>query len=147
MSLRIVDNALTPEIYIDVRKQVNFKEYSYEDVEISLKNCLFTVVVFDDAKPIGIARVVGDGRITFFIKDVVVIPEYQNQKIGTMLMNEIENYIEKAACDGAYIGLMATPGMAKFYNKFGFIERPTTEYGPGMVKFYNKNLERLTKIS
>lgn len=147
MSLRIVENALTPEIYIDVRKQVNFKRYSYKDIEIALKNSLYTVVIFDDVKPVGIARIVGDGRITFFIKDVVVIPEYQKQKIGSTLMNQIEDYIAKTACDGAYIGLMSTPGMEKFYKKFGFIERPTTEYGPGMVKFYNENSRIITKIS
>ena len=136
MKIEIVDNALTPEIYIDVRKQVNFKYYEYEDVEIALKNSLYTVVVFDDGKPIGIARIVGDGRIVFFIKDVVVIPDYQNQKIGSMLMTKLEQYISETACDDAYIGLMSTPGQTDFYKKFGFIERPSKEFGPGMVKYY-----------
>ncbi|WP_066712461.1 GNAT family N-acetyltransferase [Clostridium sp. Marseille-P299] len=137
MKLEVVDNALTPEIYIDVRKQVNFKEYGYEDVKISLENSLYTVVIFDDGKPVGISRIVGDGRIVFFIKDVVVIPEYQKRKIGSMLMNRLEEYISKTACDGAYIGLMSTPGLAGFYKKFGFIERPTKDLGPGMVKYHS----------
>ena len=140
MNLEIVDNALTPEIYMDVRAQVNFKHYEYDDIKISLKNSLYTVVIFDDGKPIGISRIVGDGRIVFFIKDVVVIPEYQHRKIGSMLMNRLEEYISKNACDGAYIGLMSTPGMTNFYKKFGFIERPTKEFGPGMVKYHNKRL-------
>ena len=38
------------------------------------------VVVFDDKRPIGIARIVGDGRIAFFIKDVVVDPAYQKNR-------------------------------------------------------------------
>jgi Predicted acetyltransferase len=140
MGLEIVDNALTPEIYIAIRKQVNFKYYEYEDVEIALKNSLFTVVIFDNKKPIGISRIVGDGKITFFIKDVVVAPEYQNQKIGSMLMTRLEQYLCETACDGAYIGLMSTPGRADFYKKFGFIERPTKEFGPGMVKYHSQKV-------
>lgn len=138
MNLEIIDNALTPEIYIDIRNQVNFKKYEYDDVEVALKNTLYSVVIYDDGKPIGIARVVGDGRIVYFIKDVVVIPEYQNRKIGAMLMNRIQQYISNTACDGAYIGLMSTPGLADFYKKFGFMERPAADFGPGMVKFHNK---------
>ncbi len=138
MKIEIIDNSLTPEIFIDIRNRVNFKEYEYEDVKVALNNSLYTVVVYDDGKPIGIARVVGDGRIVFFIKDVVVIPEYQNNKIGSMIMDRIEQYITRTACDGAYIGLMSTPGLADYYKKFGFIERPTGELGPGMVKFHNK---------
>lgn len=138
MNIKIVDNALTPEIYIDVRKQVNFKYYEYNDVKIALENTLYSVVIFDDGKPIGISRIVGDGRIVFFIKDVVVIPEYQKLKIGSMLMERIEQYLSNTACEGAYIGLMSTPGQTEFYKKFGFIERPTTDFGPGMVKYHKK---------
>lgn len=140
MRIEILDNFLTPEIYIDIRKKVDFKYYNYEDVEIALKNSLYTVVILDNKKPIGILRVVGDGRIVFFIKDVVVDPDYQKRNIGTMLMNKMQEYISKTACDGAYIGLMSTPGRAEFYKKFGFIQRPTDELGPGMVKFHNKGL-------
>jgi len=138
MNIEIVDNALTPEIYIDVRKQVNFKYYEYDDVKTALANTLYSVVIFDDGKPIGISRIVGDGRIVFFIKDVVVIPEYQKLKIGSMLMERIEQYLSNTACDGAYIGLMSTPGQTEFYKKFGFIERPTADFGPGMVKYHKK---------
>lgn len=138
MNIKIVDNALTPEIYIDVRKQVNFKYYEYDDVKVALNNTLYSVVIFDDGKPIGISRIVGDGRIVFFIKDVVVIPEYQKLKIGSMLMERIEQYLSNTACEGAYIGLMSTPGQTEFYKKFGFIERPTADFGPGMVKYQKK---------
>ena len=53
-------------------------------------------------------------------------------------MRRLEQYIKETACDGAYIGLMSTPGQTEFYKKFGFIERPTAEFGPGMVKYHYK---------
>ncbi|MFR1701192.1 MAG: hypothetical protein ACLSWD_11480 [Clostridium sp.] len=75
------ENALTASIYIDLRRKVNFKEYRKEDVETAIANSLYSVVVFDDKRPIGIARLVGDGRIAFFIKDVVVDPAYQKNRL------------------------------------------------------------------
>lgn len=121
---------------MSVREQVNFKRYEYEDVKMALTHSLYSVVVFEEEQPIGIGRVVGDGRIAFFIKDIVVIPEYQNKKIGVMIMQQIENYISETACEGAYIGLMSTPGQEPFYKKFGFIERPNNGFGAGMIKYH-----------
>lgn len=131
-------NMLTSTIYIDLRKKVHFKEYSKADVEIALRNSLCTFVVFENLNPVGIGRIVGDDRIVFFIKDVVVDPTYQKMKIGNILMDEIESYIREKACQGAYIGLMTTPESSSFYKKRGFIERPTPEYGPGMIKFFEE---------
>lgn len=131
------DNALTAQIYIDLRRKVNFKEYEETDIEIAVKNSLYSVVVFDEKKPIGIARIVGDDRIAFFIKDVVVDPAYQKMRIGNILMQSLHSYIADHACDGAYIGLMSTPDCIPFYKKHGFKERPCDGMGPGMIKFYD----------
>lgn len=133
------DDALNADIYIELRKRVHFMEYAKADVEIALHNSLYSVVVYEDEKPIGIARIVGDDRIVFFIKDVVVDPAYQRMKIGNILMDKLHEYIAKKACDRAYIGLMSTTDCVSFYKKYGFIERPTNELGPGMVKFFNQN--------
>lgn len=130
------DNALNADIYIALRKKVNFKEYKKADVEVALNNSLYTVVVYDKERAIGIARIVGDDRVAFFIKDVVVDPEYQKMKIGNILMQKLDAYIAEKAADGAYIGLMSTPDCLPFYKKHGFIERPCDGMGPGMVKFY-----------
>ena len=139
MKIKILKNALTPEIYTDLRKTANFIEYKKEDIEIALKNTLFSVVIYHEDKPIGISRVVGDGKVAFFIKDVVVHPDYQNKSIGKTLMQTVLSYISEVACDRAYIGLMATKGKESFYQSFGFIERPNNQLGSGMVMFYDKN--------
>ncbi len=143
MNIIIKDNALTPEIYLEIREKVNFKYYPLQDVEIALNNTIYSVVIYDDDKPIGIGRIVGDDRIVFFIKDIVVDPDYQKKKIGQLIMDSIFKYISTKACEGAYIGLMATTCCVDFYKKFGFIERPNDDFGPGMVKFYNSNEVRV----
>lgn len=138
MTYKIREDALTTEIYTELRAKVNFKEYPKEDVKEAIKNSIYTVVVFDEDRPIGIARIIGDNRIVFFIKDVVVDPEYQKLRIGNLLMKAMFEYIDKHACEGAYIGLMSTPQCTSFYKKHGFIERPTDGLGPGMVQFYSR---------
>lgn len=137
----IKDNALNPQIYYSLRKKVNFKEYEEKDVVIALKNTLYSVVIFDGDIPIGIGRIVGDDKIVFFIKDVVVDPKYQGHDVGHMILISLFKYISKKACTGAYIGLMATKCCPQFYKKYGFIERPNNELGPGMVKFFDPNEE------
>lgn len=139
VNINIKSNALTPEVFIKLREKVDFKYYPFDDVKVALDNTLYNVVIYDNNKPIGIGRVVGDDRIVFFIKDIVVDPDYQKMKIGQLIMNNILEYISTKACDGAYIGLMATTCCVDFYKKFGFIERPNNDFGPGMVKFYNSN--------
>ena len=52
-----------------------------------------------------------------------------------MLMESLLRYVNAAGCDGAYVGLMATPGTEGFYEKYGFIRRPTADLGHGMVQF------------
>jgi len=110
-----------------------------EDVAQALEKTLYSVVIFDDDKPIGIGRIVGDDRIVFFIKDVVVDPDYQKQSIGYSIMDSLMTYIQQQACENAYIGLMATPNTERFYEKFGFMQRPNKDFGHGMVRFVNKS--------
>lgn len=138
MTTTIKKNALTVQLYQSIRKTVSFKEYKNEDVEVALKHTLFSVVAYKEDRPVGIARLVGDDRVTFFIKDVVIIPEYQSNGVGHQLMLALFEYIEEHACEGAYVGLMSTPGKEAFYEKYGFIKRPTENLGSGMVLYYEK---------
>ena len=135
MELKVVSNGMTPEIYINLRKKVNFQEYASTDVSAALKATLYSVVVYEGIRPVGIARIVGDDRIVFFIKDVVVDPDYQSKSVGKILMEYILDYIDNKACANAYVGLMCTPHTEEFYERFGFIRRPCKGLGHGMVKF------------
>lgn len=135
-NLRIEENKLSAEDFINLRKYGPFVEYKKEDVELALKNSIYSIAIFDRNMLIGIARIVGDGRIVFFIKDVVVHPDYKEKKIGKELMKYMFKFIENHACINAYIALMATPNTEGFYEKFGFIRRPNELNGAGMIMYY-----------
>lgn len=135
--MKIEENGVTATIFTELRKTGPFVQYEEEDINVALKNTLYSVVVYDTFnQPVGMGRIIGDNRIAFFIKDVVVVPEMQGKGIGTLIMRSLFDYISKHACKNAYIGLMSTPGKEGFYEKFGFIRRPNDQYGAGMVLYW-----------
>lgn len=136
MNIRIEKNKLSVALYKSIRDTAGFQDYCDADIEMAIKHSLYTVVAYDDDKPVGIARVVGDNRLAFFIKDVVTVPSYQHKGVGHLMMLSIFEYLDQHAANQAYVGLMSTPGKEHFYKKYGFIERPTEGFGSGMVMFY-----------
>lgn len=134
----IEKNGLTPEIYENLREKVSLQHYEKPDVAEALKRTLFSVVVKEGSVPVGIGRIVGDGRIVFFIKDVVVDPSRQNRGIGRIIMETLMQYVRQNGCRNAYVGLMALTGKEGFYEKFGFRIRPFDGQGSGMTQLINK---------
>ena len=132
----VKENVLTSSIYSEMHEVCGFRSYEKEDIDYALAHDLFDVVVYDGSKAIAMARLVGDGRIVFFLKDVMVHPDYQKRGCGDLLMRSIFSYLELHACNGAYVGLMSTPNKETFYARYGFVKRPTEGLGSGMVLFY-----------
>ena len=140
--IKVVENGLTPKIYRDVRASVGMMEYQEEDVESALAGTLFSVVIWEEEKPIGIGRVIGDGRVAFFIKDVAVVPERQRCGIGSIVMDSLMNFIRTKGASNAYVGLMALSGKEAFYQKYGFHIRPYQNEGSGMTQYLNYNTKQ-----
>ena len=108
-------------------------------VEEALKNTLYSLCVYNDDKLIGYGRIIGDKTIFLYIQDIMVIPEYQGQKIGTEIMNKViekVNEYKKINPDiRTYLG--ASKGKESFYEKLGFVSRPNEELGAGMILYNN----------
>ena len=70
-----------------------------------------------------------------YIHDIMVIPEYQNKKIGTIIMNKLLGKVDEIKKENpdlrVYLG--ATKGKEEFYEKFGFVKRIDANLGYGMV--------------
>ena len=58
-------------------------------LENAYKNSLKILGAYEDEKLLGIIRVVGDGHSIIFIQDILILPEYQHQGIGTALIQAI----------------------------------------------------------
>ena len=92
--------------------------------------------VIEEENVIGMARLLGDGGMAFYLKDFVILPEFQGKGIGKELLDYVQNYIRNQLKDGwqTKLELMSAKGKEEFYKKFGFEERPSKYLGAGMAK-------------
>lgn len=121
-SLTVKRNELTAEEYIELWNSVWDGAPSLEQTRLALEHTLFRVSIFDGEKPIAMARMIGDMGICYYIKDVVVRPEYQKKGIGRMLINELLRFVNENGIEGSsiFVELCAMPDKMSFYEKLGF---------------------------
>jgi ribosomal protein S18 acetylase RimI-like enzyme len=108
-------------------------------VERSLPGSWYFLCAEVDGKTVGMARIVGDGGIIFYIQDVIVHPDYQRQGIGTKLMDRIMDRIREKAVQNTVVGLMASKGREPFYKRYGFTVRPNDFLGSGMTLLWKNS--------
>lgn len=108
------------EEIMDLYKAVGWSNY-YDNPEMlknAYANSLFILGAYDKDKLVGIIRVVGDGYSIMYIQDILVLPSYQLQKIGTRLLTSIlEKYKD------VYQKILLTENTEKtasFYKSIGF---------------------------
>lgn len=58
-------------------------------LQTAYKNSLYILGAYADEKLVGIIRAVGDGVSIVFLQDLLVLPDYQRQGIGTKLMQAV----------------------------------------------------------
>ena len=106
-------------------------------VKQALDNTLYSITVYDDKKVIGYGRIIGDKTIFLYIQDIIVIPEYQGNKIGTEIMNKLLKKIDEYKKINPEIRTYIGPSLGResFYKKFGFKTRKEAGLGEGMVLF------------
>lgn len=122
MAYVIRHNELSAEEFILLWSSVWDGTPSLEQTKLAMDHSLFRVSVFDDNNIIAMARVIGDMGLCYYIKDVVVRPEYQRKGIGSILLKEILSFIDSHGISGSYIAveLAALPDKIGFYEKLGF---------------------------
>lgn len=134
----IKENVNNIEEYNLLYDLVGWESYDKEISRKALANTYYSVSVYDENKIIGYGRLISDGICFMHIHDVIVIPEYQNKKIGTSIMNKLLEKINEIRKENpdlrVYLG--AAKGKEEFYKKLGFIERQDAGLGAGMI--YNK---------
>ena len=105
-------------------------------LEQSLAHSLAIYVARDGEKIVGLVRLVGDGFSSVFVQDLIVLPSYQRQGIGSDLMKEaLGDYKD------AYQVQLVTDQTEKtlgFYRSLGF-ETLSTYDCTGMIWVEQKN--------
>lgn len=129
-------NELSPDLYLCLYRSVGWDAPGLDQFEKALEGSLATFCACDGDMPVGMARLMGDGGMSFYIKDFAVLPDYQGQGVGRALMNAMESWIEKQLKPGWAVSLelISSKGRESFYAKFGFEQRPNDWDGAGMMK-------------
>ena len=83
------------EDVLHLYQAVGWTNYTHqpEMLEQALSHSLVVYLAFDGEKIVGLIRLVGDGFSSVFVQDLIVLPSYQCQGIGSALMKEaLEDY-------------------------------------------------------
>ena len=104
----------------------------------ALTHSLAIYLARDGEKIVGLVRLIGDGFSSVFVQDLIVLPSYQRQGIGSTLMKQaLADYKD------AYQVQLATDESEKtlgFYRSLGF-ETLSSFQCTGMIWVNRKNLK------
>ena len=120
------------EDVLHLYQAVGWTNYTHqpEMLEQALSHSLAIYVALDDDAVVGLIRLIGYGFSSVFVQDLIVLPSYQRQGIGSALMKEaLEDYKE------VYQVQLATEQTEKnvgFYRSMGF-ETLSTYDCTGMI--------------
>lgn len=133
--LSIKENNKNIEEFNLLYDSVEWGAYSSDVSKRALDNTFYSVSIYEDDAIVGYGRLVGDTICFMYIQDVMVKPEFQNKKIGTMIMNKLLEKIKELKKENpsirVYLG--ANKGKEKFYEQFGFVKRIDANLGYGMI--------------
>ena len=136
MTIAIIEQLPSPADYNRLRAAVGWGEYDLALVERALPQSLYGMCAWKGDELVGMARIIGDGGMVYYIQDVIVLPGHQRQGIGTALMDHIMAWVRAHASRNTIVGLMAATGKESFYEKYGFSRRPDERHGAGMTQFW-----------
>lgn len=129
MAIELISQTPSTETYLQLRSGGGLSGYAKEAAEIGLKNSLYSVMLMDDGKPIGMGRVIGDGGCFVQVTDIVVLPEYQGQGLGKRIMAAITDFLETELPPTTYVSLIADVPANRLYEQFSFKETAPRSVG------------------
>lgn len=129
----IISENPTIEEFKILRKSVGWPIPTDIEIKAGIDNSAYFVIAKDNIKTIAMCRLVGDSSFMFLIADMIVLPEYQGQGIGKQLMLNVKDHLKNNYSSKSAISLMSAKGKEGFYEKLGFISRPTELFGNGMM--------------
>lgn len=127
----LIERAPTVDEFLALRAAVGWQNPERAVLADALAASRYAVCLAQAGQVIGCGRVISDGFM-FYIQDVVVLPAFQHHGYGQLIMGAIMAYIRGAMPPAGFVGLMAARGTTEFYTRFGFVARPSEQFGPGM---------------
>jgi predicted GNAT family N-acyltransferase len=118
--------------YIGLRARMGWGAIDEEVAVKTIQAAAFTACLRHNGRLIGLARVMGDGVMYFFLADLIIDSEFRGGGHGDRLMRVVTAYFDRSAKPGATITLLPLNGREMFYERFGFVRCPNGPFGTGM---------------
>lgn len=153
MDITIKANSENVKEFSYLYDAVGWGAYNEVITKTLLNNTFYSVSVYDKNNIIGYGRLIGDTICFLYIHDVMVLPEYQSKKIGSLIMKELLIKVQeiKKLNPSLRVYLGASKNRENFYEKFGFVKRTDVGLGFGMIlkdnaSKYEENKEKHENI-
>lgn len=108
------------EDVLHLYQAVGWTNYTHQSemLEQALSHSLVIYVALDGDAVVGLIRLIGDGFSSIFVQDLIVLPSYQRQGIGSSLMKEaLEDYKDAYQVQ---LVIEQTEKNVGFYRSLGF---------------------------
>lgn len=112
MEYKVDDKKLNASIFISFVNQIWQGDYDVERTQSALLKTQ-NITAYDNKVLVGCLRILTDGYLFGTITELLVLPEYQGQGIGSKLIQLAKDYTPTML----YFG--AQPGVEAFYEKNG----------------------------
>ena len=126
------------EDVLHLYQAVGWTNYTHQPqmLKKALSHSLAIYIALDGDAVVGLVRLVGDGFSSIFVQDLIVLPSYQRQGIGSALMKEALGDYK----DAYQVQLVTeqTEKTLEFYSSLGF-ETLSTYDCTGMIWVDRKN--------
>lgn len=134
----IVEQLPSAADYNRLRTLVGWGPYREDVIERSLPHSLYCVCALQGKEMVGMARIIGDAGLVYYIQDVIVNPDHQRRGIGTRMMDKVMAYVRTHASHNSIVGLMSAKGTEPFYLHYGFTKWPNDAFGAGMTLYWQE---------
>ncbi len=130
-----VENIKDVKEYNKMYEGVGWGARDEELVRTALDKTVYSISAYDNGEIVGYGRLVGDETCFLYVQDIMVLPEYQNKKIGSNVMYKLLEQVDKYKKKSPELRVYVGPDYNKeeFYRKFGFITRREARLGDGMI--------------
>ncbi|PAU68288.1 GNAT family N-acetyltransferase [Bifidobacterium criceti] len=135
-TVTIQQDTLTPELFLQLYTSVGWDAPGIDQVRAALAHSTATFTAYTGDEAVGMVRLIGDGGMSFYIKDFAVVPTAQSQGVGQALLCELERCVRSRIGSGWAVSLelISSQHAVGFYERHGFEARPNAWDGPGMFK-------------
>lgn len=122
--IKIIERKPTAEEFIALCESVGWgKSYTGDHINKHLAAPTFGAVAVDErsGKTVGCVLLLTDHSSFYYIKDLIVHPDWQRRQIGSALMAAITRWLDQHSIPNSLVGIYTGENLESFYRRFGFV--------------------------